>query len=429
MGLRAVDLFCGAGGLSLGLQRAGIEIVAAYDEWEEAAAVYSRNVGSHVQVADLEYVLWYALYIKDLNPDLIAGGPPCQDFSAAGLRKEGDRSMLMAAFAMIVVIVRPEWVLIENVRDVRQSASWADAHDILKKAGYGLTQVLVDASRYGVGQARQRFIIVGRLGEADDFLEQAILDARSERPTTIRDTLGDMENDYVFVRPYKGGRGVRFVDEPAPTIIRTSREPPTVGYLACPSPQDPAPADQVPLLTQQQTSLLQGFPPDWDWSPARRVRDIDQMIANAVPAPLAEAIGRIILARHRGEGIPTIESGFSEWLQCRGIKGQVLRNRRHALGRARKMLGGRIFANIGEELLALEKADGFAELKASTRSDMKAALRAYAEFRTITVGQKKGRKKAKPSRRRQEVAQAKGSNSEVRNASLEHANNPPADHR
>lgn len=418
--VRVVDLFAGAGGLSLGLRRAGFDIVGAFDSWDVAVDAYRQNVGEHVHLVDLRDIVAVCPKVMDLHPDLIVGGPPCQDFSSAGRRIEGSRAELLTAFAMTVAVVRPEWFLVENVARARMSAAWARSREILKRSGYGLTEVVLDASWYGVAQTRKRLFVIGRLSEADGFLASEIEAAREATRTTIRDVLGDdvgqkMEgrprryectsaqstdapsptlwgasriagatSRYIFVRPFGRGRGVRSIDEPIPTLIRTSREAPTSGYLASPSPQDPCSAELVPHLTQAQTSRLQGFPIDWDWGMVRRVRDVDQMIANAVPVQLAEAIGRVILARSTGESIPTIDDRFSDWLRASGICGQVLRNRRHALGRARRLLGGRLYADLGDELRALEKAEGFSELSPSTRSDLRAALRAHAEWRTIS---------------------------------------------
>ncbi len=87
----AVDLFCGVGGLSLGLQEAGINVKAALDNWDAAVDVYNRNVGPHAQTLDLSDPANAIDLITPLQPDLIAGGPPCQDFSSAG-----DRSSAIA---------------------------------------------------------------------------------------------------------------------------------------------------------------------------------------------------------------------------------------------------------------------------------------------------------------------------------------------
>ncbi|MBN9084571.1 MAG: hypothetical protein BGP04_25160 [Rhizobiales bacterium 62-17] len=84
--VRIVELFCGAGGMSLGLRRAGCEIIQAYDSWDRAVEVYRRNVGNHVWQADLKNIFRVDPMLVALAPDMIRGGPPCQDFSAAGER-------------------------------------------------------------------------------------------------------------------------------------------------------------------------------------------------------------------------------------------------------------------------------------------------------------------------------------------------------
>ena len=414
--MRAVDLFCGAGALSLGLKGAGINVVGAVDHWNVALEVYRSNVADHAWCDDLRDIVTVAPKIAKLHPTLIAGGPPCQDFSAAGPGTEGERAELLIAFAMLSVVVRPQWLLIENVARAQKSAAWAEARHILNRAGYGLTEAVVDASWYGVAQTRKRLIVIGRLGEATSFLSREVIAARQSRRTTVRDIIGSSVGDetnpkvptttagleaassrptterethppqgsaYFFIRPFKGGRGVRSIDEPAPAIVRTSREPPARGYLLSPSPRDPVPASSVPQLTQEQTASLQGFPRTWNWGRPKRVRDIDQMIANAVPVALAQAIGRIILARHTGSSTPAIEDGFSDWLRGQGLSGQVLRNRRYALGRARRFLEGRVIADLNEEIRTLEGATGFAALPAPSRSDLRAALRSHAEWRAL----------------------------------------------
>lgn len=138
--MRAVDLFCGAGGMSLGLQNAGFKIVQAYDAWEPAVATYRENVGHHVWQHDLNDILGVGSMLASLQPDMICGGPPCQDYSVAGERQEGQNASMTKAFAMLVCIARPQWFLMENVEQAKNSKAWAEARTILQRAGYGLTE-------------------------------------------------------------------------------------------------------------------------------------------------------------------------------------------------------------------------------------------------------------------------------------------------
>lgn len=426
--MQAVELFCGAGGMSRGLIDAGIEVIRAYDAWPVAVENYRHNIGPHAEVADLKNLLSIIPEIARLAPDMICGGPPCQDYSLAGRRQEGENASMTVAFAIIATAVRPEWIVMENVIQASKSQAWAEARAMLKRADYGLSESRTNASLYGVPQSRRRFIVTARLGEQDGFLQSAVADAASARPMTLRDMFGPLiksplyfpatsaarrslyspeesaptirersirpvpatwhphaadialiENGYVYSRPVRGGRGVRTIDEPFPTVTRTSWERPAPKYLGNPHPDDPAPAELTATLTREQASRIQGFPEDWQWI-ARTQRDILQMIANAVPAPLAKAIGEIILARQAGQTVPAIQGRFLDWLERNGQRRTIARNIKASAMRARRLLGGRTYADSARELADLDAVAGFASLPKNTRSDLRRALVLLAQF-------------------------------------------------
>ncbi|WP_187417110.1 DNA cytosine methyltransferase, partial [Streptococcus pyogenes] len=139
--MKAVELYAGAGGMSLGLRRAGFDVIRAYDHMQCAVDIYNRNIGYHAVLADLGDIASIAPEISKLRPDLIVGGPPCQDFSSAGARVEGERANHTKIFAVYVCAAAPEWFLMENVRRAQNSAAWAEARQMLVNAGYGLTQL------------------------------------------------------------------------------------------------------------------------------------------------------------------------------------------------------------------------------------------------------------------------------------------------
>lgn len=85
--MKTVDLFAGCGGLSLGFQNVGFQILAAFDQWRAAVKVYRDNFKHPVYETDLGTQVGLE-FIKDLKPQMIIGGPPCQDFSSAGKRDE-----------------------------------------------------------------------------------------------------------------------------------------------------------------------------------------------------------------------------------------------------------------------------------------------------------------------------------------------------
>ncbi|MDR3205531.1 MAG: DNA cytosine methyltransferase [Candidatus Methanoplasma sp.] len=162
--MRAVELFSGCGGMSLGFMNAGFEMVAAYEYWDAAIACYEKNFNHPVRKADLSDADAAARLIKDDSPDVIIGGPPCQDFSAAGKRVESDRASLTKRYAMIVAAVKPPFFVMENVGRSSKSEAYAEARKVFKDAGYGLTERVLDASLCGVPQKRKRFICVGAQG-------------------------------------------------------------------------------------------------------------------------------------------------------------------------------------------------------------------------------------------------------------------------
>lgn len=415
--------------MSLGLRQAGFDIVAAYDAWPVAVANYNLNIGgSHAHVRDLGDLLAIIPELLALAPDMIAGGPPCQDYSSAGRREEADNAKLTLAFAVLVATVRPRWFLMENVINAAKSETWAAARSILKRAGYGLTESKIDASRYGVPQSRRRLFVIGRQGESDGFLASSIATAAAPQPMTLRDLFGAttpaavyfpatsearrsiwgpdepaptirersirplpvsyrphpddaalIENGYVYSRPVRAGRGVRSVDEPFPTITRTAWERPTPRYLSSPHPADPVAAASTAVLTIPQISRIQGFPIWWRWE-ATAKRDVLQMIANAVPAPVAASIGRVILDREAGRSTPEIQGGFLQWLARRGRSSQSARNVKYLAGKARQLLGGRTFAAPALELAALEAVPEFQAMRGNPKSDLRQALRLLAEY-------------------------------------------------
>lgn len=103
-------------------------------------------------------------HIRQFSPDIIIGGPLCQDFSIAGKRNfQGQRANLTLRFAEIVSIIKPQWFVMENVYNIEKSPILPTAIKTLKDAGYGITTQVLNASYCGVPQARQRFFMIGLL--------------------------------------------------------------------------------------------------------------------------------------------------------------------------------------------------------------------------------------------------------------------------
>lgn len=290
--LSAVDLFSGCGGMSLGFKNAGFTLLAAFDNWKPAVNVYRSNFDSPVYERDLseESVVDE---IASLAPTVIIGGPPCQDFSQAGKRSEdGGRAILTVRYGEIIAHCAPKIIVMENVPRVRTSNAMKQMRSMLKERGYGLTGMVLDASRCGVPQARKRFFLVGCLNAEDDFLRDILEEGLSDKRMTIRDYLGDsLGTDYYFRIPRSYDRRAIFsIDEPAMTVRGVDRPIPP-NYRQ--HPNDAAPLDEARCLTPKERSLIQTFPEDFSFSGSKT--DVNQMIGNAVPVKMAEYVARAIL--------------------------------------------------------------------------------------------------------------------------------------
>jgi DNA (cytosine-5)-methyltransferase 1 len=289
--MKVVDLFAGCGGLALGFQAPDYEVVAAFDNWDAAIEVYRANLPHPIFKQDLSEVASSAQEVRKFNPNIIVGGPPCQDFSHAGKRSEGDRANLTVSFSEIVVSVRVEWFVMENVDRAQASSAFREAQALFRRAGYGLTTVVLDASLCGVPQRRKRLVCVGKLNEDDGFLTPAIESRLARKPMTIRDYFGDeLDTEYYYRHPRNyARRGIYSLDEPAATVRGVNRPIPA-GYKR--HPRDPANPKKARPLTTDERARVQTFPSGYKWFGTKT--DQEQMIGNAVPAKLAQFVAQCI---------------------------------------------------------------------------------------------------------------------------------------
>lgn len=290
--MRVLDLFSGCGGLSLGFQQAGFEVVAAFDNWKEACRVYAANFDHPVFQVDLSSIADTDIFTK-WKPDMIIGGPPCQDFSSAGKRDESlGRADLTLAYAKIISSVKPEWFVMENVARITKSTILQETISVLEASGYGLSSSVLDASYCGVPQSRKRFFLVGHLHSPNGFLEPYLKGNLSEKPMTVFDYMGGklpIEFYYRHPRSY-ARRGVYSVHEASATIRGVNRPLPK-GYKkhegdAC------EPGGNLRPLTTLERSYIQTFPENFKWLGSKTL--MEQLIGNAVPVNLSRYIANCI---------------------------------------------------------------------------------------------------------------------------------------
>jgi len=293
--ITAVDLFSGCGGLSLGFQKAGINILAAIDNWDIALDIYRENFNHPAIQQDLSDEVTSIKIIRKFAPEMIIGGSPCQDFSSAGKRNlNGDRANLTHNFANIVCEIKPKWFVMENVRRITKSSILSQISEQFIRFGYGLSSIVLDASLCHVPQTRSRFFLIGELDGKQDVLVDLFKSNLSNKQMTIRDYLGDSLNlQYYYRHPRSyARRGIFSIDDPSPTIRGVNRPIPINYKLHSGDPHDIDISTIRPLSTIER-SYLQTFPESFKFFGTKT--NLEQMIGNAVPVNLAFFVASTIL--------------------------------------------------------------------------------------------------------------------------------------
>ena len=168
MAYKTIDLFCGAGGFSLGFENAGFKTVLALDKWEDAINTFNYNrkskKGQSIDIHEYDNEKLQELIKK--NPvDGIIGGPPCQGFSLQGSRNIGDeRNSLYLEYVRFVEVIKPKFFVLENVKGLLNLKGGFFKDDIIErfsKLGYNVDFKVLKASDFGVPQKRERVFFVG----------------------------------------------------------------------------------------------------------------------------------------------------------------------------------------------------------------------------------------------------------------------------
>jgi DNA (cytosine-5)-methyltransferase 1 len=300
--MRYVDLFCGAGGASCGLTRAGWENVGAVDWDERALAVYARNFPTHpVHRLDLSERLPDSLVETWKGTDVVWASSPCTDFSTAngGDKRRTDRSSLTATLAQHVLDLAPDWVCFENVPRARTQPEFAHLVDTLAAAGYRGASAVVHAVHAGLPQTRKRlFFVATRLAlDPEAVLRRFTASLTSSRPRTMRECFVDAgvacPTDFIYLPSCDERRrkSVFTLDGPGPTIRGYLR--PFRTTYPFPPRDDTHDPHQVFAATPAHTAALQGFPPTFVWTGISKTAAA-RAIGNAVPPPLAHLLARAI---------------------------------------------------------------------------------------------------------------------------------------
>src|SRR3989344_3416288 len=165
--LTFIDLFCGAGGLSLGFEANGFKLILANDNDRHSIETFKKNrpdlKTDYVVLDDIRNISEYfgKLGVKKNSIDLIIGGPPCQGFSMANRQRliDDPRNYLYKEFVKTVFNLQPRAFLMENVKGMLPVAK--QIVEDFEKGGYAVSYQIVNAKNYGVPQNRERLIYLG----------------------------------------------------------------------------------------------------------------------------------------------------------------------------------------------------------------------------------------------------------------------------
>ena len=335
MTIDAVDLFCGAGGLSYGLQKTGICIRGGIDFDPHCETPYQKNInGAKFFLEDITRTdaKKVANLYRKKSLKLLAGCAPCQPFSTLrnGTNKsKSDKWPLLNEFSRIVSQVKPDFVTMENVPQLKKESIFLDFTATLKLLGYHVSFQVVDAAEYGVPQRRRRLVLIASLHgpirllspEEIGIQKRTVRDAIGKLPpikageTDAKDALhkaraltpinlerikasrpgGSWEEwpEDLKLACHKKSSGSTFKsvygrmlwDQPSGTITTQSTNIGT-GRFGHP--------EQNRALSLREIAILQSFPEDYVFaSGAKEIEftPIGRLIGNAVPVDLGYAIG------------------------------------------------------------------------------------------------------------------------------------------
>ena len=303
--MTSVEICAGAGGQSLGLERAGFEHEALV-EIDDACCATLRTNRPEWNVLHGDVTRFDGRSYRGV--DLLAGGVPCPPFSVAGkqLGAKDERDLFPEALRLTDEI-RPRAVMLENVRGFLDPAFEGYRKRLFqnfRKMGFKPDIKLLHASDFGVPQLRPRVVIVAlRNEDADHFTWPANL---KTRPTTVGDTLADLmsadgwkgakrwaANAQAIAPTIVGGSKKHGGPDLGPTRARKAWEELGVnGGTIAESAPDRA-FIGVPKLTVRMVARIQGFPDDWHFT-GRKTAAYRQ-VGNAFPPPVAQAVGNSIM--------------------------------------------------------------------------------------------------------------------------------------
>ena len=337
MVIKTVDLFCGVGGLTYGLQQAGIPVVAGIDIDESCEYAYTHNNGCQFINKSIEDVTGKEVraLLRKADIKILVGCAPCQPFSSHQKDKQ-HRSKhkdwnLLYQFARLVEEVNPHIVSMENVPELVNEKVFTDFVQTLESKGYFVKYQVVNVADYGVPQRRKRLILL-----ASRKKKIQLLSPTHHQNITVEDAIGELPRigagiknpiDPLHIAPALSPKNLERIKHSTPG--GTWRDWPPELKLECHKTEkgksygsvygrmkwnDLSPTittqfvgygtgrfghpEQNRALTLREGAILQSFPPNYQFvAPDRpvQIRKIARHIGNAVPPRLGEIIGQSII--------------------------------------------------------------------------------------------------------------------------------------
>ncbi|HMJ46572.1 MAG TPA: DNA cytosine methyltransferase [Ferruginibacter sp.] len=306
--LKAIDLFCGAGGSSYGARNAGIEIIAGFDMWNPAALAFKENFPkTKFYEGDLRGFIPKTLKQRIGDIDLILASPECTNHSLAKGAKERCEESKMTAFQVTryAEVFKPKWIIIENVVEMQSWSEHSKLLDDLWNLGYYVKQQKLNSADFGVPQSRKRLFLLCTLSKETKVVEHSktkinpvstILDWSDNYEFTplfkkgrAKNTLARAENaiqslgkKQPFIMVYYGtGDGWQSIDKPLRTITTLDRfalvRPVYGGH-------------KMRMLQPEELKLAMGFCGDYNLNIGVTRREKIKLMGNGVCPPVMSAI-------------------------------------------------------------------------------------------------------------------------------------------
>lgn len=325
----AIDLFAGCGGLTEGLEQAGIQVKFAVELDPKISKVYESNHPNVKMLSQDIRKISNSDFRKMGQIDIVAGCPPCQGFTQMNRNNKrklysDERNTLIQDYLRAVSAIKPEFIMMENVPQIVHYDRFNEMLLSLRNMNYFIDLKIINVKDFGVPQSRKRLVLIGSHSHAVDFplsLHTKILTVRDAigelpQPADSQDAIHKIHSNHtpyiqhiINLIPRDGGNrkdlptkywlechkksnvgysdvyGRMYWDRPSPTITGGCLSP-SKGRFLHPT--------QNRSISVREAAILQSFPDNYWFDCSYPKSLLAQMIGNAIPPKFAKAQGQYI---------------------------------------------------------------------------------------------------------------------------------------